>query len=195
MRDHIKLFPMRFGEILLLAVAEAMDAAAVGAARGCVAKDLRLRQVFIVAFVFGGFQTVMPLVGWWLGSEAAGFVSEIDHWIAFALLFGLGAKMIYEARKPDELEQAQRADWFSPSVLLVLGLMTSIDAFAIGVTLPMLGAPLVTTVVTIGVVTFVLTAAAMLVGRRLGAMLGPRLELVGGVVLIGLGIKILFDHL
>ncbi len=186
---------MSFGAILLLSVGLAMDAAAVSAARGLAASRIRPQHVLIVALLFGGFQAFMPFVGWVLGTELGPMVERYDHWIAFVLLAGIGGKMLHEAYTSHADDRPNPHDLFRIEVLLVLGLATSIDALAAGVTLPMIGAPLLLSLVTIGITTAVLSAVGLLVGRRFGATLGKRLDVVGGVVLIGLGTKILIQHL
>lgn len=182
---------MSFGAILLLSVGLAMDATAVSAARGLAVREIRVRHVILVAGVFGGFQALMPVFGWALGARIGPLVQAWDHWIAFSLLFFVGGKMLWDARgnrcETDE-------DHFAYKSMFLLGIATSIDAFAVGITLPMLNAPFALSVATIGVVTALLSALGLFAGRRLGAMLGRRLDLAGGVILIGLGAKILLEH-
>jgi putative Mn2+ efflux pump MntP len=174
-----------------------MDAAAVSAARGLATERILTRHVLLVALFFGGFQALMPLCGWFVGGRVGPWVAAWDHWIAFALLGTIGGKMLWEARGADDEAGAKQSDeaLFGLRVMLVLALATSVDAFAVGVTLPMLSAPLLLSILTIGITTAVLSAVALYFGRRLGAMLGRRLDMVGGLVLIGLGIKILIEHL
>ncbi len=174
-----------------------MDAAAVSAARGLATERVLARHVLLVALFFGGFQALMPLAGWFVGGEVGPWVTAWDHWIAFVLLGAIGGKMLWEARGDAGGEVAKRSDeaLFGLRVMFVLALATSVDAFAVGITLPLLDAPLLLSIVTIGVTTAVLSALALCFGRRLGAMLGPRLDMLGGLVLIGLGLKILIEHL
>jgi putative Mn2+ efflux pump MntP len=175
-----------------------MDATAVAAARGMAARSLQFRHVLVISLLFGGFQALMPLIGWLVGARLGPTIQAWDHWIAFALLSAIGGKMLWEARAKHDTEAAPalRVDQlFRIRVLLVLAIATSIDALAVGVTLPMLKAPFATSLVTIGVTTTVLSAIGVLVGRRFGAALGQRLDAFGGVVLIGLGLKILIEHL
>ena len=183
---------MGFAGILALAVGVAMDATAVAAARGLAAPVVRGKDVLRVAVFFGGAQALMPLFGWLVGDGVGPLVAAWDHWVVFALLGGIGAKMLWDARAPKVDANGAAFDW---RVLLVLAVATSIDAFAVGITLPLLGAPLLLSLVTIGVTTAVLSAAGLLVGRRLGARLGRALDASGGVVLIGLGVKTLVAHL
>lgn len=188
---------MSFSSILLLAVGLAMDATAVSAARGLTTPQILPRHVVRVAVFFGGFQALMPLIGWVVGSRVGPLVEAWDHWIAFVLLSAIGGKMLWEARsaKDPEASDADRSDPFGLKVMLVLAVATSIDALAVGITLPMLDAPLLLSVATIGVTTALLSALGLLVGRRFGALLGRRLDIAGGLVLIGLGTKILLEHL
>ncbi len=187
---------MGFGSILVLALGLSMDAMAVAAARGLAAPRVRPTHVALVALFFGGFQAAMPLLGWLVGATFGSLVAAWDHWIAFVLLGAIGAKMLWDARSGDDEDTAQpTADPFAPRVLFVLAIATSIDALAAGVTLPMLRAPMFLTITTIGVTTAALSAVGVLVGRRFGAMLGKRLDVLGGLALVGLGTKILIEHL
>lgn len=182
---------MSFPSILFLALGLSMDAMAAAAARGAGAKRLLTRNVLLVAVLFGGFQALMPLIGWFVGSRVGAHVAAWDHWIAFVILAAIGGKMIWEAVTPGEAVEAD----FGLKVLVLLAIATSIDALAVGLTLPLLEAPLVSSVVTIGVTTALLSAAGLHIGRRFGALLGKRFDLFGGVVLVGLGAKILLEHL
>lgn len=186
---------MSFASILLLAVGLAMDATAVAAARGFAAPRIEGRHVAIVALFFGGSQALLPLVGWLIGARVGPAVQAWDHWIAFALLAGIGGKMLHEAGAPDADAAPDARDPFGWRIMAVLALATSIDAFAVGLTLPMLGAPLMISLVTIGLVTAASSVAGLYAGRRFGALLGPRLERLGGVVLILLGVHIVVDHM
>jgi putative Mn2+ efflux pump MntP len=172
-----------------------MDAMAVSAARGLAAERIRVRDVLAVALAFGGFQALMPAIGWAMGAELGPRVQAWDHWIAFGLLAGIGGKMIWEAARQPDGDPADRGQLFGLGAMVVLGIATSIDALAAGVTMPMLHAPLALSIVTIGAVTAVLSTVGLLAGRRFGQLLGRRLDVVGGVVLIGIGTKILAQHL
>jgi manganese efflux pump family protein len=183
-----------FAQILVLAIGLAMDATAVAAARGCAAPELKLYDVAWTALLFGAAQAVMPAFGWLLGQAVGHWVAFIDHWIAFAVLGALGIKMLREAASFDP-HAGSAAPSRGPYVLLGLALATSIDAFAVGLTLPLLRAPFALAIVTIGVVTTLLTAAGAVAARHFSAMLGRRLDAIGGIVLILLGCKILTEHL
>lgn len=204
--------------IFLLAVGLAMDATAVSAARGLCVERIRARHVIAVALVFGGFQAVMPVVGWFVGASLSSAVAEWDHWVAFALLAAIGGKMSWEAFTSDDpasgAESAVQnsvaedalptpsgvaavalANPFGLRVMVLLGIATSIDALAAGISLPLMPAPLWPSVIAIGVVTALLSVAGLYAGRRFGQLLGRRLDAVGGIVLIGIGSKILLQHL
>jgi putative Mn2+ efflux pump MntP len=188
---------MSFGSILVIAFALALDATAVAAARGLAARRVRCRHVLLVSALFGGAQAAMAMLGWLVGGRVGPLVQAWDHWIAFVLLGAIGAKMLRDAlRVEKEGEPASSSvDPFGLGIMLLLAVATSIDALAVGVTLPMLGAPFLLSLSAIGITTAVLSALGLLLGRRLGPLLGRRLEVAGGLVLIGLGTKILIEHL
>jgi putative Mn2+ efflux pump MntP len=192
---------MSFGAILLLSLGLAMDATAVAAARGLATPRIRPRHVIRVAAFFGGFQALMPLAGWLLGKRVGPLVQAWDHWIAFALLGSIGGKMLWEARGGGggdtqvAAAAAGEGDLFALRVMFMLALATSIDALAAGFTLPMLDAPFVLSLVTIGVTTAACSAIGLFAGRRFGGLLGKRLDVAGGLLLIGLGTAILIQHL
>lgn len=190
---------MSFGAILLLSLGLAMDATAVSAARGLAIPRVLPRHVALVAVFFGGSQALMPLIGWVVGARVGPLVQAWDHWIAFVLLAAIGGKMLWEARGATDEEGDEResptADPFGFRIMLVLAVATSIDALAVGVTLPMLSAPFLLTLATIGITTALSSALGLFAGRHFGALLGKRLDLAGGLVLVGLGTKILVEHL
>jgi putative Mn2+ efflux pump MntP len=187
---------MSFGGILLLAVGLSMDAMAVAATRGLAIERIRLRHVALVAAFFGGFQALMPLLGYLLGNRVGPAIEAWDHWVVFLVLGGIGVKMLWEALHHDGTEPVvSEADAFSPRMLLVLAIATSIDALAAGFALPLLGAPLWLSIGVIGLTTAVLSALGLFAGHRFGAALGTRLDIAGGLVLLALGAKTLFEHL
>jgi putative Mn2+ efflux pump MntP len=192
---------LTFFPILALALGLAMDATAVSAARGMAVSRIRASHVLRVALYFGGFQALMPLVGWLIGDRVGPLLQRWDHWIAFVLLAAIGGKMLWEALTGEEeagtAEETHKRDLelFGWRAMIVLAIATSIDALAVGFTLPMLGAPFVLSLTTIGVTTALSSAAGLFAGRRFGAVLGQRLDMVGGLVLIGMGTKILVEHL
>lgn len=182
---------MSYPQIVLLSIGLAMDAMAVAAARGVATTRIRVRDVLLPALLFGLAQALMPALGWSVGVSIGKWVAAFDHWFAFVVLGALGAKMLNDSL-------SERPDERSPGglmTLLALALATSIDAFAVGMTLPLLDAPFALSIVTIGLVTALLSACGVVLGRRFGSLLGRRLDAFGGVVLILLGCKILIEHL
>jgi manganese efflux pump family protein len=181
---------------VLLALALAMDATAVAAARGAGARagGARVREAAILAVLFGGFQAGMAAVGWLAGDAVGDAIARWDHWIAFGLLGGLGVRMIVAGLRGGEDRDAgeQRG---GAAVYLALAVATSLDAAAAGLTLPLVPAPPQVALALIGGVTAVLSAVGYAVGARVGARFGPRAEVVGGVVLVGVGVRILVTHL
>lgn len=177
--------------LLILAIALAMDSVAVSIAIGSKYKELLLPNALFVAAVFGFFQGVMPLAGYFIGISFAEYVQSFDHWIAFLLLVGLGGKMLYEAYKNEFDEEVTD---LSTKTLITLGIATSIDAMAIGVTFAFLKTDIFTAAGVIALVTFALCVIAVYVGKKLGSLLESKAEMLGGFILIGLGFKILLEH-
>jgi len=173
--------------IFVIAVGLAMDAFAVSIASGITIKRLRLHHALLIAAAFGFFQAVMPVLGWWLGSLASPFLMSVNSWIAAALLIGIGWHMIVEAR---QLEKAEQKNPLRPVVLFTLALATSLDAFAVGLTLSMLEVSIIRPVLIIGAVTFVMTFAGVYIGKFFGHIFEKKLEIAGGILLIGMGLKI-----
>lgn len=178
--------------IFILAVALAMDSVAVSIAMGSKYKKLRLPKILFIAAVFGLFQGVMPLAGYILGISFANYVQAYDHWIAFVLLVGLGGKMLYEVYEDKFDEEVTD---LSTKTLITLAVATSIDAMAVGVSFAFLQTDIYTASVIIAVVTFILCLVAVYIGKKLGTFLESKAEILGGVILIGLGCKILAEHL
>jgi putative Mn2+ efflux pump MntP len=180
--------------ILLLAFGLAMDATAVAGTRGMAVPRIRARHVWRVAVLFGGFQALMPVLGWAIGTRLGPLVEAWDHWIALAVLAAIGGKMLWEAAHADAEVARDGEAAFGLEVMLALAVATSIDAFAVGIALPMMGAPLLPSVALIGVVTAALSVAGLFAGRRFGAALGRRLDVAGGLVLIAVGLNIVAQH-
>jgi putative Mn2+ efflux pump MntP len=186
---------MTWGSLLLLAVGLAMDATAVAAARGIAAPRVTARHALVVGGFFGGFQAFMPLFGWLVGARLQAALDGWDYWFAGALLVAVGGKMLWEARHTnDERAVPAEHELFGLKVMLVLALATSIDAWAVGITLPILDAPLVLSMVVIGITTAVLSVLGLVAGRRFGAVLGKRLDVLGGLLLVGMGVKLVLEH-
>ena len=177
--------------ILLIAVGLAMDSLAVSISGGIVMRPFCMRQSLRLAFTMGIFQGGMTLFGWLMGVSFSSYITTFDHWIAFILLGFLGGKMIYESFREEETTISS----FSTKTLLTLGVATSIDALAIGVTFAFLQVQIVSAVSFIGVITFVLSIAGIKMGNLFGAKYKSRAELFGGVILILMGVKILLEHL
>lgn len=177
--------------LLLLAVALAMDSVAVSIAIGSKYKELLLSKILVIAAVFGVFQGAMPLAGYLIGISFSGYVQAYDHWIAFVLLTGLGGKMLYEAYQ-DEFDE--EVTDLSTKTLITLAVATSIDAMAVGVTFAFLQTDIYFASAIIALVTFVLCFGAVTIGKKLGSLLESKAEMLGGIILIGLGCKILLEH-
>ncbi|MDD2827992.1 MAG: manganese efflux pump MntP family protein [Sulfuricurvum sp.] len=178
--------------LLILAVALAMDSVAVSIAIGSKYKDLLVSKALFTAAVFGFFQGAMPIAGYFIGISFAEYVQSFDHWIAFVLLVGLGGKMLYEAYHNEFDDEVTD---LSTKTLITLGIATSIDAMAIGVTFAFLQTDIYTAASVIALVTFVLCIVAVYIGKKLGSLLESKAEMLGGVILIALGCKILAEHL
>lgn len=179
--------------IIIIALGLSMDAFAVSISSGVAIKRLKIGHAFLIAFFFGSFQAIMPLVGWLAGIGLTGYISNVDHWIAFGLLVFIGCKMIYEAIKVGDVERT--ADPLDIYVLLLLSIATSCDALAVGTSFAMLKMLIVVPVIVIGAVTFALSLLGTYIGNRFGHFFETKIEIFGGCVLIGMGIKILFEHL
>jgi putative Mn2+ efflux pump MntP len=170
-----------------------MDAVAVSISSGMARRKPSWRDALAMAATFGAFQALMPTLGAVLGLAFRDAIEAWDHWIAFAILAAVGAHMIKESLEDDpERPRAHPFQWRS---LLVLGIATSLDAAAVGLTLPLIDVPIGYSVALIGLVTFALCVPAVRLGSSLGSRFAHRAELAGGLVLIGIGVKILFEHL
>ncbi len=178
-------------ELLLLAVGLSMDAFAVAVCKGLAMEKLSARHMVIVGAWFGGFQALMPTLGYLLGTTFQRYIQSIDHWVAFVLLVFIGANMLRESFGEAESENAS-LHW---RVMLVMALATSIDALAVGVTFAFLEVDVVPAALTIGAVTFALSALGVKVGSVFGARYRAKAERCGGIILIALGLKILLEHL
>ena len=178
-----------FLTVLLIAVGLAMDAFSVSIAGGVVYKRFHLPNALKMAAVFGLFQAFMPIIGWLCGMTIKEWISPFEHWIAFTILAVIGAKMIYEAFKIEEVEKEPIAQ--SLPVLLTLAIATSIDALAVGFTITLTTSHIFTAVAIIGAVTFLLCLAGVYIGTRFGHTFENKAEIAGGVVLILIGIKML----
>lgn len=184
---------MSWINLVVVAVGVSADAFAVSVAQGVQLRSRILRQAVLLALTFGAFQAAMPLIGWFVGSRVAVHIQAVDHWIACALLVGVGLKMGWEALRGDDAGDDD-APGLSPHRLLLLALATSIDALAVGLSLALLEVDIWLAVVLIGATTAVLSFVAVLLGHRVGLRFRRPAELVGAVVLIAIGVRILLDH-
>lgn len=183
-------------ELLLIAVGLSMDAFAVSICKGLGMKKVNLKVAFVLALFFGGFQALMPLIGWALGSQFLWLISPIDHWIAFVLLAVIGGKMLWKALHDEEGEDdGKPADKIDLGEFFILAVATSIDALAVGISFAALAVGIVPSILIIGVVTFCFTIAGVFVGNFFGSRYEKPASIVGGVVLILIGLKILLEHL
>ncbi len=183
---------MKFFELFLIALSLAMDAFAVSVGKGLSVKRVLPRHALSAGLWFGGFQALMPIIGYFLGCSLAHIVERVDHWLAFGLLVFIGLNMIREAISGDDEEHDSD---FSSRKMLVMAIATSIDALTVGVSMAFLNVDIWVAATVIGVVTFVLSAMGVSLGNRFGAKVGSKAGVLGGTVLICLGIKILIEHL
>ena len=179
-------------EIILLGIGLSMDAFAVSVCKGLSVSKLQIKHALTVGIYFGGFQALMPLIGYLLGTRFQSLIASVDHWIAFALLVLIGANMVREAIGE---EGEEKNDSFSFRTMLPLAVATSIDALAVGITFAFLQVQIVLAISLIGCITFVLSAAGIKIGNVFGARYKKKAEITGGAILILLGIKILLEHL
>ena len=184
---------MDFLTITLIALSLAMDCFAVSITSGITIKQLRINHALQIAIFFGSFQALMPVIGWAAGMGLRELISGIDHWIAFALLSTIGLKMIYEANKL--AWERKKMNPLNVYVLSMLSIATSIDALAVGVSFAFLKVSVLTSIIIIGTITFILSFFGVFVGNRTGHFFEKKMELAGGLILIGIGIKILMEHL
>ena len=186
---------MGFFELFLIAVGLSMDAFAVSICKGLKMQRFNVRHAGVIALAFGGFQALMPVIGWFLGKQFESYITGIDHWIAFALLAVIGGKMVVESFKKEEEDSSKENEKLDVKELLVLAVATSIDALAVGITFAFLQVSIVPAVSLIGVITFVLSAVGVFIGHKFGAKFKSKAELAGGIILILIGLKILLEHL
>ncbi|MEA4833390.1 MAG: manganese efflux pump MntP family protein [Oscillospiraceae bacterium] len=198
---------MGFTELFLIAVGLSMDAFAVCICKGLNMKEVNYRSALLMAVFFGGFQALMPLIGWLTGSRFQRYITDYDHWIAFLLLGIIGGKMILDALKPDsgkdninksdcKTEMENSNGIITIKELFALAVATSIDALAVGITFALLpDINIWVSITTIGVTTFVLSALGVVAGNRIGNKYEKKAELAGGIILVLIGLKILLEHL
>jgi len=184
-------------DLLLMGVGLSMDAFAVAVCKGLSMSEINKKQCFLIAFFFGGFQALMPFLGWILGTTVVDYIQQVDHWIVFALLLYVGGKMVVEAIK--EWNTEVHPEYMDVPIhlkeLLFLAVATSIDAFAVGITFSFLAVNIGKAVSIIGLTTFAISGAGVFIGNFFGGMLKNKAQLAGGVILIGIGTRVLITHL
>lgn len=195
LRGSPATLPPAMIELLLIAVGLAMDCVAVSAARGVAMKGVRGADALKLGVTFGAMQAGMAALGWAGGVGLTSLIAAWDHWIAFGLLLLIGGRMVVEGLRDDDEADGKDGARLTLAQLLLLGVATSIDAAAVGVTLPLLGTPLGVSLATIGLTSFVLSIVAVYAADKLAGRFAERLEVLGGVVLVGIGVKILVEHL
>jgi putative Mn2+ efflux pump MntP len=176
----------------MIAIALSLDAMAVAAVSGTQDRHITFRQSLKIALSFGFFQFFMPLVGWIAGVGLKDFISGFDHWIAFLLLVVIGLKMLMESFSPAKTNRVDINNW---KVSILLSLATSIDALIVGITFALLPVKIWFAAIMIGITTIILSLAAIYIGKKFGELWGKKSEAIGGLVLIGIGLKILLGHL
>ena len=184
---------MQILTIIVIAVGLAMDAFVVSIVSGGAYKQLRVKHALRLAIFFGGFQALMPIIGYLAGLSVRDYIQNYDHWVAFGILSAVGGKMIYESLKIESVEK--NMDPSNIFVLLTLSVATSIDALAIGITLSLITNSIITAVIIIGLVTFILSYLGIIIGKKFGHFFENKIEALGGIILISLGLKILYEHL
>lgn len=182
-------------ELFLIGIGLSMDAFAVAVCKGLCMTKINKKHAVIIALFFGGFQFLMPVIGWLLGTQFEHYIVSFDHWIAFALLAIIGGKMIYEAVSDDEDEACSVDEKLDLKELTILAIATSIDALAVGITFAFLKVSILPAAGLIGITTFTLSLAGVVIGNRFGSKYKKKAEICGGVILVLIGLKILLEHL
>lgn len=181
---------MKIWEVALIAVGLAMDAFAVSVTRGLKMKRFNIAQAAVIALFFGGFQMLMPFLGWAVGRQFDKYIEKYDHWIALCLLVFLGVKMIWDSFRHEDSGEEEK---FGFVQLLVMAVATSIDALAVGVTFSFQEIDILTSVALIGIITFVICIAGVFCGYKLGGRFTDKAEIIGGIILILIGVKIVLN--
>lgn len=185
---------MGFVELFLIGVGLSMDAFAVSICKGLNMKKINYKHALIIGGFFGGFQALMPFLGWALGSRFEQYIESVDHWIAFILLAFIGGKMVYESIKGgDDDEESSHQDKLDIKELFMLAVATSIDALAVGVTFAFLEVSILPSITLIGITTFVISVGGVVIGNRFGSKYKNKAEIAGGMILILIGLKILIE--
>ncbi len=180
--------------IFIIAVSLSIDSFAASVVLGSNSKQFKITNILKVALVMGFFQTLMPVIGWGIGDKFKYLIESFDHWIAFILLLLVGGKMLYESlsKNEDSNTDFQISNFY---ILITLGISTSIDALVVGISFGLLKVEIFTPVIIIGIVTFIFSSVGVIIGKKVGSKFGAKFEIIGGIVLILLGTKILIEHL
>jgi len=177
-------------DLLVIAIGVAMDAFAVAICKGLVIDKMKIKYIFFIGLYFGGFQVLMPLIGYLFGKTFSSYITAIDHWVAFTLLFVVGLNMIMEKDKNEKLDES-----FSLNSMIGFAIATSIDALAAGVTFATLGVSILVSVLVIGIITFIISGCGLVIGYQFGSKFKSKAGLMGGILLVFIAFEILLDHL
>lgn len=187
---------MGFFEILMIGAGLSMDAFAAAVCKGLSLRKLKLQNIIVIGLFFGGFQGVMPVIGYFLGKQFEDYIISVDHWIAFVLLLFIGGKMIIDVIKgDDEADEERIADRLDIKEIFILAVATSIDALAVGISFAFLQVNIKTAALTIALTTFCFSVTGVIIGKCFGAKYKNKATLAGGTILILIGLKILLEHL
>lgn len=182
-------------EIFMIGVGLSMDAFAASICKGLNMRRLNIKNMLIIGLFFGGFQALMPAVGWLLGKQFEHYITSVDHWVAFALLVFIGGKMIYDVFvEKDEDDCGEKSDRLDMKEVLTLSIATSIDALAVGISFAFLQVEIIKAVSIIGITTFILSVIGVAAGNMFGSRYEKKATLAGGIILILIGLKILLEH-
>ena len=186
---------MGFFEIFMIGVGLSMDAFAASVCKGLNMRRMNIKNMLVIGLFFGGFQALMPAVGWVLGKQFENYITSVDHWVAFALLVFIGGKMIYDVfEDKGEDDYGEKTDIVDVKEIFTLAIATSIDALAVGISFAFLQVDIVKAASVIGITTFLLSAAGVAVGNIFGAKYEKKATLAGGIILVLIGLKILLEH-
>ncbi len=183
---------MNYIQIAIIGIGLAMDACAVSIGKGLSLRKVHLRHILSVGVWFGGFQALMPIIGYLLGRSFTEYVESIDHWIAFGLLLLIGINMIREALGDEE--ESHNSD-FGLRTMLIMAIATSIDALAVGISIAFMSVDIMVAAAIIGIVTMAISSLGILLGAKIGAKIGSKAGILGGLILIAIGTNILIEHL
>ena len=187
---------MGFFEIFMIGVGLSMDAFAASVCKGLNMRRMNIKNMLVIGLFFGGFQALMPAVGWVLGKQFENYITSVDHWVAFALLVFIGGKMIYDVfEDKGEDDYGEKTDRVDVKEIFTLAIATSIDTLAVGISFAFLQVDIVKAASVIGITTFLLSAAGVAVGNIFGAKYEKKATLAGGIILVLIGLKILLEHM